>query len=50
MDIIPLEPYKVFEDQSYEDVKIVIKDSDFEGITPQSGKKTFTFINCLFII
>lgn len=48
MDIIQLEPYKVFEDQSYEDVKIVIKDSYFKGITPQKGKITFVFLNCLF--
>ncbi|MCT4135387.1 hypothetical protein HZP67_00655 [Elizabethkingia anophelis] len=43
-----LKPYQIIRDEDYNDAKIVIKASDFEGVSFQDGRMTFSFINCHF--
>lgn len=49
MNPIYLTPYSIVENTDYPiDTKIVIRASDFENVSFQDGKITFSFINCRF--
>lgn len=49
MNPIYLTPYKIIENKDYPiDTKIVIRTSDFQNVSFQEGKITFSFINCRF--
>lgn len=41
-------PYQIIRDEDYNEAKIVIKASDFENVSFQDGRMTFSFINCHF--
>ena len=49
MNSIYLTPYSIVENEDYPiETKIVIRASDFDNVTYQDGKITFSFINCTF--
>ncbi|AMR40855.1 hypothetical protein A4C53_RS00635 [Elizabethkingia anophelis] len=48
MQLIHPKPYQIISDEGYNEAKIVIKASDFENVSFQEGRMTFSFINCDF--
>lgn len=49
MNTIYLTPYTIIENKDYPiDTKIVIRSNDFQNLSFQNGKITFSFINCRF--
>lgn len=48
MNEISLTPYKIIQNQNYNDSKIVIKASDFTDLSFLEGQFTFIFTGCLF--